>query len=81
MPRRSNVRLIDRFEIFARPVRGKRFFQKSLEASEAKLANPIRVLFHIRDIMDRFLAESGARIAHVHLRVSEVPDAPINVDC
>ncbi len=60
---------------------GKRFLQKCFEASEAKFAHPIRVLFYVRDIMDRFLAQSGTRIAYVHLRVSKVPDAPINVDC
>jgi hypothetical protein len=30
--------------------------------------------------MDRFLAQSGASVAHMHLRISEIADAAIDLD-
>src|SRR5207248_6768377 len=56
---------VDCFEILARPMRGKRLFQKRLQAAQAKLAHPIGILFHISDVMDGSLAQSGACVAHV----------------
>src|SRR5439155_5040920 len=48
--------------------------------TQTKLAYPVRVLFDIRDVMDSLLAQPRARIAHVSLRIKEIPDVSINID-
>ena len=51
-----------------------------LQSAQTKIAHPIRVLFHIRDVMDSALAQAGARVAHVSFRVREIALTAINID-
>src|SRR4030095_16020582 len=64
---------VDCFELLARPVRRKRFLPECLQSAQTKIAHPIRVLFHVSDVMDCALAQPRARVAHVSFRVKEIP--------
>src|SRR4030095_11722109 len=71
---------IDGLEFLARPVRGERFLPKCLQSAQTKIAYPIRVLLHIRDVVDGALAQAHARVAHVSFRVKEITLTAINID-
>ena len=61
-------------------MRWERFFQKCFQTAQTKLAHPIRVLFHIRDVVDSPLAQARARVAHVSFRVREIALTAIDID-
>src|SRR4030095_4053510 len=71
---------IDSLEFLARPVRGERFLPKCLQSAQTKIAYPIRVLLHIRDVVDGALAQAHARVAHVNFRVKEITLTAIDID-
>ena len=71
---------IDCLEIFARPMRRQRFLEKCFQTAETKFADPIGIFLDVGDVVNGFFAQSGASVAHMHLRISEIADAAIDLD-
>ena len=61
-------------------MRGERFLPECLQSAQTKIAHPIRILFHIRDVVNGALAQADARVAHVSFRVREIAFAAIDID-
>src|SRR5207248_10868248 len=71
---------IDRFEIFARPMRWQWFALESLQRLQSKFADPIRVLFHVGDIIHDALIETDAGVIAVINLVLKVANVAIDID-
>src|ERR1043166_5381641 len=71
---------INRFQFLASPMCRKRLFQKCLQSAQTILTHPVRIAFHVSDVMDSLLAEADPRIAHVRFGIKEIAFASVNVD-
>src|SRR6266487_2030540 len=71
---------IDCFEILARPMGWQWFALESLQRFQAKFADPIRVLFHVGDIIHDALIEPDARVVAVFDLVMKVANVAIDID-
>src|SRR5262245_55934931 len=56
------------------------FFPERFQSAQTKIAYPIRILLHIRDVVDGALAQTHTRIAHVSFRVKEITFTAIDID-
>jgi len=76
----TNLIEIDRFKILARPVRGQRLAFESLQRLQSKFADPIRILFHVGDIIHDALVETDAGVVAVINLVVKVANVAIDID-
>src|SRR5690349_8522229 len=77
----SNLAKIDRLKVLARPVGRQRFALKSLQRFEPKFTHPIRVLFHVRYVIDDAFVQADTGVEAVIDLVVEVADVAIDIDC
>src|SRR5205807_7504941 len=71
---------IDCLEIFARPMRRQRFFQKCFQSAKAKFADPVRIFFYVGNIMDRLFTQTTTSVLGVINLVMKIADAPVDID-
>ena len=67
-------------QILARPMRRHRFAEKGPQRVEPEFADPIGLLFHVRDVMDRLFAQADAGIERMRFRVGEIADVPFDIE-
>src|SRR5690242_12598721 len=76
----SNLAKIDRFKVLARPMGWQWFALKNLQRFEPKFSNPVRILFHVRDVIHDALVQADTRVEAVIDLVMKVADIAINID-
>ena len=76
----SNLAKIDRLKVLARPVGRQRFALKSLQRLKPKFSDPVRVLFHVRDVIHNAFIQADTGIEAVIDLVMEVADVAIDID-
>ena len=70
----------DVFEVLRRPMRGHRLFVEGIERLVAELANPVGFAFHVDDVVNRRVRQSGAGVEGVGFRVGKIAGAAVDVD-
>ena len=56
------------------------FSRKVFKPAQTKFADPIRVVLHVGDVMDRLLAQADAGVVRVIYLVVKIADVPVDVD-
>ena len=70
----------DGIEVFAGPMRRHRLAQKSLERVQPKLADPIRILFDIGNVIHHPIAQADAGVVAVLNVVMKVANTSVDID-
>ena len=70
----------DIFEVLGRPMGRHRLFVEDLESLVPELANPVRLAFHIGDVVDGLRRQAGARVEGVGFRVGKIPGAAVDAN-
>ena len=76
----TNIIKHDRIEIFARPMRRHRFAKERLERIQPELADPVRILFDIGNVIYYPIAQPDAGVVAVLNVVMKIADTSVNID-